>query len=193
MLDDLDERRLEQSLKELEEFKAKIELKKKKKNCLDVLEEIHEMVEGQLQDVRKERDEAIDDRREAAEEPPTPRVKKTRWATKYGKKYHYEEFCKGFNGHKSFEWKPCEACLSKTEKTLNLTEQGSSSSTEPAKDDTLGFEVHGQHYHDKGCTVYKGLRKGTTDDKEMCQICRRDEGILDYVRAAYTTPKGKDK
>ena len=86
MLDDLDERRLEQFLKELEEFKAKIELKKKKKNCLDVLEEIHEMVEGQLQDVRKEREEATDDQPEAVEEPPTPRVKKTRWATKYGKK-----------------------------------------------------------------------------------------------------------
>ena len=156
------------------------------------------MVEGQIQspyrkEMRKEREEAKNEKQEAVEEPPTPQVKKSRWATKLGKKYHYEEFCKGFNGHKSFEWKPCEACLSKTEKTLNLTEQGSSSSAEPAKDDTLGFEVHGQFYHDKGCTVFKGFRKGTTDDKEMCQICRRDEGILDQARAKYTTPKGKNK
>ena len=140
-----------------------------------------------------EREGSIETKAEAAEEPPTPRVKKTRWATKYGRKYHYEEFCKGFNGNKSYEWKPCEECLSKTEKTLNLSGQGSSSSTDPAEDDTLGFEVNGQFYHDKGCTVFKGLRKGTTDDKEMCQICRREEEILDQVRAKYTTPKGKDK
>jgi chemotaxis response regulator CheB len=79
MLDDLDERRLEQFLKELEEFKAKIELKKKKKNCLDALEEIHEIVKDQIQspyrkEVRKEREEAKDEKQETAEEPSTPQV-----------------------------------------------------------------------------------------------------------------------
>jgi len=143
--------------------------------------------------VKKEQEEQNETKAEATEEPPTPKVKKTRWATKYGQKYHYEEFCKGFNGHKSFEWKPCEECLEKTEKILDLSGQQSASSKDPAKDDTMIFEVNGQFYHDKGCTVLKRLRKGTTDDKEMCQICQRDEGILDQARARYTIPKRKEK
>ena len=38
-LEDLDEKRLEEFLKDLEEFRAKVELRKKEKNCLDTLEE----------------------------------------------------------------------------------------------------------------------------------------------------------
>ena len=47
MLEDIDEKRLEEFLKDLEQFKAKNLPKKKKKNCLDTLEEIKELVENQ--------------------------------------------------------------------------------------------------------------------------------------------------
>ena len=40
MLEDLDEKRLEEYLEDLERFKANVELKKKKKNCLDTIKEI---------------------------------------------------------------------------------------------------------------------------------------------------------
>ena len=81
-----------------------------------------------------------------------------------------------------------------TAKILDLADTGSSSATDARiKDDTLGFEVNGLHYHDEGCPVYQGQRKGTTDKKTMCQICKKDEVILDWARASYSTPRGKDK
>ena len=43
-LEDLDEKRLAEFLKDLEQFRAKVELKKQKNNCLDTLEEIKEIV-----------------------------------------------------------------------------------------------------------------------------------------------------
>ena len=45
MLEDLDKPRLEEFLIRLEEFKERVEIKKQKNNCLDVLGEIKEMIE----------------------------------------------------------------------------------------------------------------------------------------------------
>ena len=47
MLEELDKPRLEEFLMRLEEIKERVEIKKQKKNCLDVLGEIKEMIENQ--------------------------------------------------------------------------------------------------------------------------------------------------
>jgi hypothetical protein len=148
MLEDLDEKRLEELLKDLEQFKAKVELKKMKKNCLDVLEEIKEMVE-----IQKDGKTVVKEKK--SEEPPKPPAGRKLYATKFGVKYHFNKLCKGFNGNPNFEKKPCSNCRAKTAKILDLSDSGSSSSTEArVKDDTLGFEVSGLHYHDEECSVY---------------------------------------
>ena len=145
MLEDLDVKRLEEFLKELNQFRAKVELKKKKKNCLDVLEEIKEMIEIQ-------KDEKTVIQKEAIEEPPKPQEGRKLYATKFGAKYQFNKFYKGSNGNPNFEKKPCSNCRAKTAKILDLADTGSSSSTEArVKNDKLGFEVNGLHYHEEEC------------------------------------------
>ena len=83
MLEDLDEKRLEEFLKDLEQFKAKVELKKKKKNCLDLLEEIREMIENQ-RDGTTTRKETVKEKK--SEEPQRPQEGRKLYATKFGEK-----------------------------------------------------------------------------------------------------------
>ena len=47
MLEELDKPRLEEFLMRLEEFKERVEIKMQKKNCLDILGDIKEMIENQ--------------------------------------------------------------------------------------------------------------------------------------------------
>ena len=99
-----------------------------------------------------ERKETVKEKK--SEEPQVPQEGRKLYATKYGEKYHFDKFCKGFNGNVNLEWKACATCKSKTEKVLDLSESGSSSSTEGrVADDTLGFELRGSDYHVEDCTV----------------------------------------
>ena len=140
MLEDLDEKRLEEFLKDLEQFTAKVELKQMKKNCLDAVEEIKEIVK-----IRKDGKTVVNEKK--SKEPPKPPAGRKLYATKFGAKYHFNKFCRGFNGNPNFEWKTCSICRAKTAKVLDLSDSGSSSSTEArVTDDTLGFEVRGPHY-----------------------------------------------
>ena len=59
MLEDLDEKRFEESLMPLEEFRERIELKKKKKNCLDVLVDIKEMIENQKEETTEHKEKTM--------------------------------------------------------------------------------------------------------------------------------------
>ena len=76
MLEDLDEKRFEEFLKDLEQFRAKVELKKKKKNCLDTLGEIQEMVEIQ-------KDKKTVTQKDSSDEPPKPQKGRKLHATKF--------------------------------------------------------------------------------------------------------------
>ena len=89
MLEDLDEKRLDEFLTNLEEFKERVELKRKKKNCLDALEDIKEMIENQKEGTMHEKEKA---KAKKNEPPPVPQEGRKLYATKYGKKYHFEQF-----------------------------------------------------------------------------------------------------
>jgi hypothetical protein len=83
-------------------------------------------------------------------------------------------------------------CKSKTERVLDLSESGSSSSTEAkVTDDTLGFEVRGPEYHDEDCSVYRTLAKGNKDKKTMCQFRAREERMLVWARTKVSTRERK--
>ena len=188
-LEDLDEKRLEEFLMSLEEFKERIELKKKKKNCLDVLEDIKEMIENQKEGTTEHKEKA---KEKKSETQPIPQEGRKLYATKFGEKYHFDKFCKGFNGNANFEWKACATCKSKTEKVLDLSESGSSSSTEArVTDDTLGFEVRGSDYHVEDCTVSRTLAKGSKDKKTMRQLCGKEERLLLWARNRVSTRERK--
>ena len=181
MLEDLDEKRLEEFLTNLEEFKELIELKKKKKNCLDVLEDIKEMIENQKEGTTEHKEKA---KEKKSETPPVPQEGRKLYATKFGEKYHFDRFCKGFNGNQSFEWKSCMTCKPKTERILDLSDSGSSSSTDArVKDDSLWFEVRGPEYHAKDCTVCQALTRGSTDKKTVCHICAKNENERESIWA----------
>jgi hypothetical protein len=83
-------------------------------------------------------------------------------------------------------------CKPKTERILDLSNSGSSSSTEVrATDDTLVFEVRGPDYHAKDCTVRKALAKGNTDEKTLCHFCARTERMLIWARNRASTREKK--
>ena len=117
------------------------------------------------------------------EEPPKPQEGRKLYATKFGEKYHFDKNCKGFNGRPNFEWKSCMICKGQTERILDLSNSGSSSSTEVrATDDTLVFDLKGSDYHAEDCTERKKLARGSTDKKTMCQLCAREERFLVWAR-----------
>ena len=91
MLEDLDEQRLEEFLTNLEEFKERLELKKKKKNCLDVLEDIKEMIENQKEGTMHGKEKA---KAKKNEPPAEPQEGRKLYATKFGEKYHSTSFAK---------------------------------------------------------------------------------------------------
>ena len=47
MLEELDKPKFEEFLQKLKEFKERVEIKREKKNCLDILGDIKEMIENQ--------------------------------------------------------------------------------------------------------------------------------------------------
>ena len=106
---------------------------------------IKEMIENQKEGTTDHKDKAKDQK---SKTQSIPQEGRKLYATKLGEKYHLYKFCKGFNGNANFEWNACATCKSKTEKVLDLSNSGSSSSTEArATDDTLVFEVRGLDYH----------------------------------------------
>ena len=180
---------MDEFLTNLEEFKERVELKKKKKNCLDVLEDIKEMIENQKEGTMHEKEKA---KAKKNEPPPVPQEGRKLYATKYGEKYHFEQFCKGFNGNQSFEWKSCMTCKPRTKKILDLSDSGSSSSTEVRETgDTLVFEVRGPDYHAEDCTVRRTLAKGNTDKKTVCHFCAKEERMLIWARNRASTRERK--
>ena len=83
-------------------------------------------------------------------------------------------------------------CKAKTEGILDLSNSGSSSSTEVrATGDTLVFELRSSDYHAEDCTVRQALAKGDTNKKTMCQLCAKDERLLVCVRSRYSTSAKK--
>ena len=155
-----------------------------------MLEEIKEMIENQKEDKTTSNQKV---KEETIEKPQVPQERRKLYATKYGEKYHFEQFCKGFNGNQSFEWKSCMTCKPKTERILDLSNSGSSSSTEVrATDDTLVFEARGPDYHAEDCTVRRTWAKGNTDKKKtLCQICAKEERLLIWARSQYSTSERK--
>ena len=178
MLEELDKTRLEEFLMRLEEFKERVEIKKQKTNCLDVLGEIKEMIENNKEGIEhRERTE------KKSKEPSPPQEGQKLYATKYGDKYHLDKHCKGFNGHQNFEWKSCVSCKGQTERILDLSNSGSSSSTDTgAKSDELAFDLNFTDYHVEGCTERKKLKRGMTDKKTMCYLCAKEERFLIWAR-----------
>ena len=161
MLEDLDEKRLEEFLKDLEQFRARLELKKKKKNCLDTLEEIKEMVE-----IQKDGKTVI--QKEKSDEPPKPQEGRKLHATKFGAKFHFNKFCRGSNGNPSFEKKPCSNCRAKTANILDLSDTGSSSSTEArVKDDTLHNTMM------KNVQCIEQFTKATETKRPLSFMCKK--------------------
>ena len=117
-------------------------------------------------------------------EPLPPQEGRKLFATKYGEKYHFDKHCKGFNGHQNFEWKSCVICKGQTERILDLSNSGSSSSTEArATDDNLVFDLKITDYHVEDCTERKKLKRGMTDTKTMCHICAKEERLLVWARS----------
>ena len=177
MLEELDKPRLEEFLMRLEEFKERVEIKKQKKNCLDNLGDIKEMIENQKEGhEHRERDE------KKSKEPPQPQEARKLYTTKYGDKYHFDKDCKGFNGHRNIEWKSCTICKGQTERVLDLSNSGSSSSTDTGAKDELVFDLNFTNYHVEECTERKKLRKGMTDKKTLCYLCAKEERLLIWAR-----------
>jgi len=183
MLEDLDKPRLEEFLMRLEEFKERVEIKRQKNNCLDVLEEIKEMIENNQK--------GFENREKAkgpSVEPPTPQSEaqpegRKLYATKFGEKYHFDKECKGFNGHQNFEWKPCEACKERTQQIIDMSRSGSSSSTDTGVGRELVFSRDFTYYHEGECTVKRTQNKrGAFDKRTLCLLCAREEGILVWAR-----------
>ena len=126
------------------------------------------------------------------EEPSVPQEGRKLYATKFGEKQHFDKFCKGFNGRPNFEWKPCMTCKVKTERILDLSYSGGSSSTDVrATGDTLVFDLKGSDYHAEDCTERQKLAKGSTDKKTMCHLCAREEGLLVWARNRYAANEKK--
>ena len=74
-------------------------------------------------------------------------------------------------------------CKAKTEGILDLSDLGSSSSTEArVKDDSLWFEVRGPEYHERNCMVSQELARGSTDKKTICHICAKNEREAIWAR-----------
>ena len=77
-------------------------------------------------------------------------------------------------------------CKGQTERTLDLSNSRSSSSTEArATDDELVFDLKFTDYHVEECTERKKLKRGMTDKKTMCYICAKEERILATVQRRY--------
>jgi hypothetical protein len=183
LLEDLDKSRLEEFLMRLEEFKERVEIKKQKNNCLDVLGEIKEMIEHNKEGF-EHREKA---KRTSVEPPPQqpeaqPEGRKL-YATKFGEKYHFDEQCKGFNGNQNFEWRPCEACTERTQRIIDMSRSGSSSSTDTGAGRELVFSLDFTYYHEGECTAKKTQNKrGALDKKTMCLLWAKEEGILIWAR-----------
>ena len=126
------------------------------------------------------------------EEPSVPQEGRKLYGTKFGEKYHFDRFCKGFNGHQNYEWKSCPTCNEKSKEVLDLSNPGSTSSSSTdteVKDDTLRFELKNlgnSNYHSEDCTVRQAMAKGTTDKKTMCQLCAKDERLLVSLRSRHS-------
>ena len=162
----------------LEDFKERVEIKKQKQNCLDVLGDIKEMIENQ-----KEGHEHREQAEKKSKEPPQPQEGRKLYATKYGDKYHFDKECDGFNGHRNFEWKSCMICKGQTQRILDLSNSGSSSSTDTgAKSEELVFDLNFTDYHVEECTERKKLRRGMTDKKTMCYLGAKEERLLIWAR-----------
>jgi hypothetical protein len=187
MLEELDKPRLEAFLTKLEEFKERVEIKKQRKNCLDIVRDIKEIIKNQ-----EEGHEHREHAKKKNEEPSVPQEGRKLYATKFGDKCHFERYCKGFNGRPNIDWKSCMTCQSKTEGILGPSNSGSSSSTDVrATGNNLVFELKGSDYHAEDCTARKDLAKGETDKKTMCQLCAKDERLLVSVRSRYSTSAKK--
>jgi hypothetical protein len=148
MLEDLDKPRLEEFLMRLEEFKERVEIKRQKNNCLDVLEEIKEMIEN-----NKEGFEHREKAKRTSVEPPPQQPEAQQegrklYATQFGEKYNFDKECKGFNGHQNFEWKQCEVCKGRTQQIIDMSKSGSSSSTDTGAKRELVFSLDFTYYHE---------------------------------------------
>ena len=142
------------------------------------LGDIKELIENQ-KEVHEHREQA----KKKVEEPPVLQEGRKLYATKFGEKYHFDKFCKGFNGRPNLEWKSCMTCKAKTEGILDLSNSGSSGSREVrATGDTLVFDLKGSDYHAEDCTVRRTLAKGNTDKKTMCHFCAKEERMLIWAR-----------
>ena len=83
-------------------------------------------------------------------------------------------------------------CKVKTERILDLSNSGRSSSTEVrATNDTLVFDLKNSDYHAEDCTERKKLAKGSTDKKTMCHLCAREERLLVWARGRYDANERK--
>ena len=107
MIEDLDEKDLEEYLEDLERFRANLEKQKKKRSCLEALEEIKGLVENQQTEPEDFKEDPTTGPRDPPEDPPLPQPEGRKlYGTRCGERYHFSTDCKGLNGQPSFEKNP---------------------------------------------------------------------------------------
>jgi hypothetical protein len=179
MIEDLDEKDLEEYLVDLERFKANLEKQKKKKSCLEALEEIQGLVENQQNEPEEVKEDPTTGPRDPPEDPPLPHLNGRRlYGTRYGEKYHFSTDCKGLNGQPNFGKNPCQRCQQRTKQILVAVIGSASSSNMPSSE--TGFEVHGSSYHETNCVAFQ--RYKAKDKKAICYYCLNYERLLEYAR-----------
>ena len=179
MIEDLDEKDLEEYLADLERFKANLEKQKKKKSCLEALEEIKGLVENQQNEPEEVKEDPITGARDPPEDPPLPQPEGRKlYSTRCGERYHFDTNCKGLNGQPSFAKNPCQRCQQRTEHILEAVIGSASSSRVPNNE--IGFEDDGSLFHDPTCVAFQ--RYKAKDKRTMCYFCLNDETLLQYAR-----------
>ena len=179
MIEDLDEKDLEEYFADLERFKANLEKQKKKKSCLEALEEIKGLVENQQNDPEEVNEVPTTEQRDPPEDPPLPQAEGRKLhTTRCGERYHFDTNCKGLNGQPSFAKNPCPRCRQRTEHILEATIGSASSSRAPNNE--IGFEDDGSSYQDPNCVAFQ--RYKAKDKQTICYYCLNEERILQYAR-----------
>ena len=155
--------------------------KKKKKSCLEALEEIKGLVENQPNEPEDVNEVPTTGQSDPPEEPlPQPEGRKL-YISRSGEKYHFDTTCKGFNGQPNFEKNPCPQCQQRSQQILEaiiLHRGGASSSRAPNNE--LGFEDDGSSYHEANCVAFR--RYKAKDKRTVCYYCLNDERLLQHAR-----------
>ena len=153
--------------------------RRRKKSCLEALEEIKGLVENQQNKPEEVKEDPSTGPRDPPEDPPLPQTEGRKlYTTRCGERYHFDANCKGLNGQPNFAKNPCLRCRQRTENILEATIGSASSSRVPNNE--IGFEDDGSSYHDPNCVAFQ--RYKAKDKRTICYYCLNDERLLQYAR-----------